>query len=95
MPFAGREFLRTDRLHIRFELPGAAAPTATVTARSISQWGKDLAELPLVARTSPDAPYDIELPLSSVARGEFLIAITRRPPAISRRGSWCAIRVTR
>ena len=76
MPYAGREFLRTDRLHIRFALLGAAAPTATVTARLISQWGKDLAALPLVARTSPDAPYDIELPLSSVARGEFLIAIT-------------------
>ena len=42
----------------------------------ISQWGKDLAGLPLVPRASADAPYDIELPLSSVARGEFLIAIT-------------------
>jgi VWFA-related protein len=76
VPYPGREFLRTDRLHIRFALLGAAAPTASVTARLISQWGKDLAALPLVARTSPDAPYDIELPLSSVARGEFLIAIT-------------------
>jgi hypothetical protein len=42
----------------------------------ISQWGKALAPLPLAARTSTDAPYDLDLPLSSVARGDFLIAIT-------------------
>ena len=76
LPYPGREFMRTDRLHIRFAVHGEGAPSATVTARMISQWGKDLAELPLVPRTSADAPYDLELPLSSVARGDFLIAIT-------------------
>jgi VWFA-related protein len=76
MPYPGREFVRTDRLHIRFAVHGAAAAGATVTARMISQWGKELAALPLVPRPSADAPYDLELPLSSVARGDFLIAIT-------------------
>jgi hypothetical protein len=76
VPFAGREFVRTDRLVIRFEVLGAAAPDAKVTARIISQWGKDLAELPLLPHASPGAPYEIELPLTSVARGDYLIAVS-------------------
>jgi VWFA-related protein len=75
-PFAGREFERTDRLLIRFEVHGAAAATATVTARVFSQWGKDLAELPIAPRASGDAPYEIDLPLSTVARGDYLVAIS-------------------
>jgi VWFA-related protein len=76
IPFAGREFVRTDRLFVRFAVHGAAASTANVTARIISQWGKDLAELPVTRRAPDQTSYDIDLPLSSVARGEFLIAIT-------------------
>ena len=76
VPYAGREFVRTDRLVIRFDVQGAAAPSATVAARIISQWGKDLAELPLLSHADAAAPYEIELPLTSVARGDYLIAIS-------------------
>jgi VWFA-related protein len=76
VPYAGREFVRTDRLVIRFEVGGAAATTAKVSVRIISQWGKDLAELPLLPRATPDAPYELELPLTSVARGDYLIAVS-------------------
>jgi hypothetical protein len=76
VPYPGREFMRTDRIVIRFEVHGAAAPAATVSARILSQWGKDLAELPLVPRPAGDGPYEIDLPLSSVARGDYLIALS-------------------
>jgi hypothetical protein len=76
VPYAGREFVRTDRLVIRFDVLGSAAANAKVTARIASQWGKDLADLPLVRQGVPDAPYEIELPLTSVARGDYLIAIS-------------------
>jgi len=76
VPFPGREFMRTDRIVIQFEIHGTAAPTATVSARILSQWGKDLAELPLVPRPGGDGPYEIDLPLSSVARGDYLIALS-------------------
>ena len=84
-PFPGREFVRTDRLVIRFEVQGSAAPAAKVSARIISQWGKDMAELPLSPRPSGDGPYELELPLSTVARGEFLIAISAGAGADSAR----------
>ena len=57
-------------------MTGTAAATATVTARVFSQWGKDLAELPIAPRASGDAPYEIDLPLSTVARGDYLVAIS-------------------
>jgi VWFA-related protein len=75
MPYAGREFLRTDRLNIRFAVHGASAATAAVTAKFLSQWGKELAELPLVRRSPEESRYELDLPLSTVARGEFVIAI--------------------
>ncbi len=74
--FAGREFARSDRLLVRFSVQGSAASAATVSARILSQWGKDLAELPLTRPPQQAAAYEIDLPLSSVARGEFLIAVT-------------------
>ena len=86
MPFPGREYLRPDRVLIRFSVGGAAAADANATARIVSQWGKDLADLPLSRKTveqdgnggaaAAATHYEIDLPLSSVARGEFLIAIT-------------------
>jgi VWFA-related protein len=83
MPFPGREFVRTDRVLIRFSVGGAA--DAGASARIVSQWGKDLSDLPLARKTGdqnggtrPGAAtdYEIDLPLSSVAKGEFLIAIS-------------------
>jgi VWFA-related protein len=94
IPFAGREFVRTDRLVIRFEVQGTASPAAKVSARIISQWGKDLSELPLSPRPSGDGPYELELPLSSVARGEFLIAISASAGADGAR-AFVPIRVMR
>jgi len=94
MPFPGREFERTDRLVIRFEVHGAAASASKVSARMMSKWGKDLTELPLSPRTSSDGPYELELPLTTVARGEFLIAISAGSGADSAR-ALVPIRVVR
>jgi VWFA-related protein len=78
VPFAGREFLRTDRLVVRFGVHGSAAAGSQVTAKIVSQWGKDLSELPLT-RLSPDAgDYELDLPLTSVARGDFLLSFSAK-----------------
>lgn len=74
--FPGREFARSDRLLVRFSVQGSAASGAAVSARMLSQWGKDLADLPLTRPPQPASTYEIDLPLSSIARGEFLIAVT-------------------
>jgi VWFA-related protein len=76
VPYPGREFARTDRLNIRFSVTGAAAGTAKVTATVLSQSGKQLAELPLLRRSPDETRYEIDLPLTTVARGEYVIALS-------------------
>jgi VWFA-related protein len=72
--YAGRDFERTNRVVIRFATIGAARQQATVTARLLGRAGA-----PLTALTVQPDPgregYALELPLTSIARGEFLVSI--------------------
>jgi VWFA-related protein len=72
-PFAGRQFERTDRIIVRFSVVGASAADATVTANLLGRRGAQLAALPL--KTVPGRGYEIDLPIGSIARGEYVIAI--------------------
>jgi len=72
-PFAGRQFERTDRVIVRFAVAGAAAPDATVTATLLSRKGLALATLPL--KPTAAKGYEIDMPIGSIARGEYVIAI--------------------
>ena len=75
VPFAGREFSRTDRVFVRFEVYGAAAAKAVVTARLLSRTGGELRTLTVSAPRGGLDAYEIDVPLASLARGDFLIAI--------------------
>ena len=70
-PEVGREFDRSDRLFVRFAIYGGAEVAAA--ARLLNRRGKDLRELP-VARIK-EGVYQLDLPLSVSARGDYLIAI--------------------
>jgi hypothetical protein len=70
-PFAGRQFDRTDRVLIRFAVTGAGATDATVTAGLLSKTGAALSALPL--KTVPSG-YELDLPLGSIAHGEYVIS---------------------
>ncbi len=75
MPFAGREFRRTDRLFVRFAVYGEHAAGAVVTARLLSRRGDELRKLTMTAPEDAGNVYEIDVPLASIARGDFLIAI--------------------
>lgn len=72
-PFAGRQFERTDRVIVRFSVAGASAADATVTANLLGRRGAQLAVLPI--KTVPGRGYELDLPIGSIARGEYVIAI--------------------
>jgi VWFA-related protein len=72
-PFAGRQFVRTDRLIVRFDVYGAAAPDATVTVTLLSRQGAKLAVMPL--RKIDAGPFEVDLPIGSIARGEYVFQI--------------------
>jgi hypothetical protein len=71
---AGRDFVRTDRLFIGFSVAGASASGVSVTAQLLDRRGATLVNLP-VKRTAAADGYQIDLPLASIAAGEFAIAI--------------------
>jgi hypothetical protein len=72
-PTALRDFGRGDRLLVRVEAFGAAAGAAQATARLVNRRGVDGAAIPVVARG--EGRFEIDLPLASIARGEWLLAI--------------------
>ena len=74
-PFIGREFRRTERLLVRFEVYGEGAGEATVTARLMTRAGGTLVALPVSGIPGHPGRYQIDLPLGAAARGEFMIAI--------------------
>lgn len=75
VPVAAREFSRTERLLIRFDVyaPGSEklAPTAIVMTRA----GQKVADL-TVAAASSGATHQIDLPLNAMAAGEYVVEIT-------------------
>jgi len=75
IPETARVFRRTDRLLVRFRVYGPGASQIDVTARLLNRGGASMADLPLQAPTTEDAPYVLDLPLASLAPGEYLIEL--------------------
>ncbi|CAN5662462.1 hypothetical protein BH23ACI1_BH23ACI1_14610 [soil metagenome] len=69
---ATREFVRTDRLRIRIAPFGLAAAGATLKAALLGARGGRLVELPIRAT---GRYHEVDLPLGSIAQGEFLIRV--------------------
>jgi VWFA-related protein len=76
IPTALREFRRTDRLLVRFNTFGKPTGTLTTTARLLNKQGQKMADLPVVAPAEATAPSQVDLPLSSMAAGEYLLEVS-------------------
>ena len=73
VPGIGREFSRTERLLIRFDVYGNATPTAVLMNRN----GQKMADVP-VTPTTVGGSHQIDLSLASIAAGEYLVEITAK-----------------
>jgi VWFA-related protein len=73
VPTAGREFRRTDRLIVRFEVYGAEGTTPTVAVRLLNRGGTPMSDVPVQQKTG--AQRWVDLPLSSLAAGDYLMEI--------------------
>jgi VWFA-related protein len=71
LPTASREFLRTDRLLIRFDAYGSEPPAAALLNRA----GQKMTDVP-VAPAAAGGTHQIDLGLGSIAPGEYLIELT-------------------
>jgi len=74
-PYAGHDFERTDHLLVRFSIAGQSSAEATIKASLLSRKGVSLASLPFAPMAGRKDGYEIDMPVGSIARGEYLIAI--------------------
>jgi VWFA-related protein len=70
IPAASREFSRAERLLVRFDVYG----NATATAALLNRTGTKMADVPVTQAAA--GTHQVELGLSSVATGEYLLEIT-------------------
>ena len=93
LPTSDRDFSRSDRLFIRAEAYAPGGVTPPVTARLLNRAGQSMADLPVQQR--PGRPSELELPLSSLAAGEYLIELNAKSDGGSTAQELIAFRVSR
>ncbi|HVG86833.1 MAG TPA: VWA domain-containing protein [Vicinamibacterales bacterium] len=85
IPTALREFRRTDRLVVRVNAFGKSEGAPTLTAKLLNKQGQKMTDLPVTAPAAPADPSQVDLPLSSLAAGEYLLELSAasdgQPPA--------------
>jgi VWFA-related protein len=74
-PVATRDFRRTDRLLVRADAYAPANAPTTVTAQLLNQQGTKMVDVPVTAPTEGQT-YSLDLPLASLAAGQYLLQIT-------------------
>jgi hypothetical protein len=75
VPTAVREFARTDRVLLRVPVygPGSAAPTLSI--HMLNRGGQSMAELSAAPAPGDGKESQIEVPLSGLAPGEYIVEI--------------------
>jgi hypothetical protein len=75
IPSATREFSRTERLLIRFDAYGAGTDRPEATAVLMNRAGQKMADIS-VAPAAAGGTHQIDIGLSSIPAGEYLVEIT-------------------
>jgi hypothetical protein len=75
IPVAAREFSRTERLLIRFDVYAAGTETPEPTAVLLNRAGQKMSDVPVTAAQA-GGTHQINLGLGTVPAGEYLVEIT-------------------
>jgi VWFA-related protein len=75
-PTASREFRRTDRLVVRTDAYAPGNAPITMTSRLLNRQGQKMVDVPVTASAAAGQAHVIDLPLASLAQGEYLLEIT-------------------
>jgi VWFA-related protein len=78
-PIATRDFSRAERLLIRFDAYAAAGAKPEVTAKLLNRAGQPMADVPVQA--ADGKPFQIDLPLASLAAGEYILELDAKAPS--------------
>jgi VWFA-related protein len=94
VPTALREFRRTDRLLVRFNAFGKPAGPLALSARLLNRQGQKMSDLPVAAPPSDADTNQVDLPLSSLAAGEYLLEVSAAAEGQDAATELVAFRVT-
>jgi VWFA-related protein len=75
LPATSREFSRTERLLIRFDVYGPGTERPVPKAAILGRNGEKIADVPIAAAQA-GGTHQIEMPLNSMAAGDYVIAIS-------------------
>ncbi len=75
-PTAAREFSRSDRVFVRVITYGSAAAAPAVTAKLLNRTGQAIVDLPVTASAGTEGAHDVDLALSALAPGEYLVELS-------------------
>jgi hypothetical protein len=76
VPFAGREFSRTERVLVRFNAYGPGTERPEATAVLLNRAGQKMSDIPVTAATVAGSTHEITLGLNTIPAGEYLVEIT-------------------
>ena len=79
IPVATRDFVRTDRLLIRFDATGPKGEPAAPTAAILSRAGRKMFDVQVAVATAEGASHQIDLALAPLSAGEYLLEIAAAP----------------
>jgi len=79
VPTADRAFSRTERLYIRLDAYAPGGVTPAMSARLLNRAGQSMSALPV--QTPAGRSGEIDLPLSALAAGEYLIELNAKTPS--------------
>jgi VWFA-related protein len=81
IPSAGRDFARTERMFIRFTVYGPGTEEPNAVAALLNRSGQKMADVPVSAAQTRGATHEINLALSSIPAGEYLIEVKASGPS--------------
>ncbi len=92
-PTTDREFSRAERLVVRAAAYAPGGVTPDMTARLLNRAGERMSDLPV--QVAPNGYGEIDLPLSALAAGEYLVELTATGPSGSTAQELIAFKVGR
>ncbi|MEO8260538.1 MAG: VWA domain-containing protein [Acidobacteriota bacterium] len=76
IPTVGREFSRTERVLVRVRAYTPGDAPAMLKARLLNRAGQAMMDLPVTDASAPPGPAQIELPMSNLPPGDYIIEMS-------------------
>jgi hypothetical protein len=76
VPAVGREFSRTERVLVRVSAYAPGDAPAMLKARLLNRGGQPMMDLPVTAAPASPGPAQIEMPMSNLPPGDYIIEIS-------------------